>query len=160
MAEAVSRKAAHPRKSVSLSGGRADRNLAGEFAWWSLHFSATIPWIRGRSWCDGCVTPKSTRNCTCELTAQLLLRSLRKSRGLQGTGSRCEKGKLVPGKKSLFQCFGYKGNYPIIVLCELASPPRMGLLCNSCWIQKILNIFLCSVMSHQSSGRGVHPSSL
>lgn len=79
--------------------------------------------------------------------------SAAETQGAAGDLQQVLKGQDRVGKKGFFQYFGYKSNYPIIVLCELASPPQMGLLCNSCWVQKALNILLCPVMSHQSISR-------
>ena len=76
----------------------------------------------------------------------------RNSGGYRGLGAGVKRTSLYRQEKT--QCFRCKSNYPIIVLCDLASPPRMGLLCNSCWVQKALDVLLCPVTSHQSNAGG------
>lgn len=141
--------------------------------------------MEGRFWCDVRITPKSTPtapvNRHSEPTPQPATEaqghpdppesaaeaqghpdppeSRAEAQGAAGDLEQVLEGQVCTGKKRLFQCFGCKSNYPIIVLCELASPPQMVLLCNSCWVQKALNVLLCPVASHQSEGWAVHPSS-
>lgn len=151
---------------VCLSNRRAERSPASEFVW-SLHFfffswhcPACYSHMGGEKiWEWGMRHPKQHTELHLWADTPTPPESAAETQGAAGDLQQVLKGQDRVGKKGLFQYFGYKSNYPIIVLCELASPPQMGLLCNSCWVQKALNILLCPVMSHQSISRAVHPSS-
>lgn len=69
----------------------------------------------------GTYPPNSTANCTCELPALPLRVRFGKPGVLRGLAAGVKRTSLC-GQERTLSAFGYKSNYPIIVLCELASP--------------------------------------